>query len=237
MQQVSSSRTASSSLTGVWIGLAVMLVWSLVLALNLTRPVDWVSPLTWIMVLVQTHLFTGLFITAHDAMHGTVAPGYPRLNHMIGRACTFLFIFNRYQTLLPKHHLHHRHAGTADDPDFHNGNPRFWAWYWDFLREYISWQQILLAAVTFNIAAIWIPQPNLILYWVVPSLLSTLQLFYFGTFLPHMGEHDNVHNARSQPVNHVWAFLTCYFFGYHYEHHDKPGTPWWRLWRTRSASV
>jgi beta-carotene ketolase (CrtW type) len=30
--------------------------------------------------------------------------------------------------------------------------------------------------------------------------------------------------------NHVMAFLACYFFGYHSEHHLWPGTPWWKLW-------
>jgi beta-carotene ketolase (CrtW type) len=27
----------------------------------------------------------------------------------------------------------------------------------------------------------------------------------------------------------VWAFISCYFFGYHYEHHDQPYLPWWKL--------
>jgi beta-carotene ketolase (CrtW type) len=35
----------------------------------------------------------------------------------------------------------------------------------------------------------------------------------------------------------VWAFVSCYFFGYHYEHHDSPATPWWLLWRVKDASV
>lgn len=211
-----------------------MLLWAAVLAWNLSRPFDLLSPLSWLMVLVQTHLFTGLFITAHDAMHGTVCPDL-KLNHLMGRLCTGLFIFNSYKTLRPKHYEHHRFAGTEQDPDYHKGNPRFWAWYFSFLREYVSWPQILLAAITFNVAGIWIPKPSLVLYWIVPSFLSTFQLFYFGTFVPHMGEHEaeNKHNARSQRKNHAWAFLSCYFFGYHYEHHDSPATPWWRLWKLR----
>lgn len=88
-------------------------------------------------------------------------------------------------------------------------------------------------AVLFNILKMWIPQANLLLFWVVPSLLSTLQLFYFGTYQPHKGEHDNKYFARSQAKNHVLAFFSCYFFGYHYEHHDSPATPWWMLWKNR----
>jgi beta-carotene ketolase (CrtW type) len=31
--------------------------------------------------------------------------------------------------------------------------------------------------------------------------------------------------------------LSCYFFGYHFEHHDSPGTPWWRLWRVKEKQA
>jgi beta-carotene ketolase (CrtW type) len=91
-------------------------------------------------------------------------------------------------------------------------------------------------AIIFNILKIWIPESNLFFFWVLPSLLSTLQLFYFGTWLPHHGEHDNKHQSGSQHKNHLVAFLTCYFFGYHYEHHDSPGTPWWKLWQIKNLA-
>lgn len=228
-------KAARPSRLGIWIGMTVIALWGLMLGINFTWEVDFLHPLTYLFVLIQTHLFTGLFITAHDAMHGSVAPKRAGWNHGIGRLAAFLFVFNSYKLLRPAHYKHHRHVGTADDPDFHRGNPSFWFWYLDFLKEYIRWPQILMAAVAFNIVAIWIPEPNLILYWVVPSLLSTLQLFYFGTYLPHKGEHENQHHARSQGKNHLWAFLSCYFFGYHFEHHDSPSTPWWQLWRTKEG--
>ncbi|MEL7193577.1 MAG: fatty acid desaturase, partial [Bacteroidota bacterium] len=38
-----------------------------------------------------------------------------------------------------------------------------------------------------------------------------------------------------QKRNHMWAFLTCYFFGYHFEHHDSPNTPWWKLWELKEG--
>ncbi len=225
--------------TGVFIAGWVIILWSSSLAWNLWRPFEWTNPLTYLMVLVQTHLFTGLFITAHDAMHGSVCPRHPKVNHFIGRLCAFLFVFNSYQTLRPKHYRHHRHVGTPEDPDFHGEKTGFWPWYLKFLLEYLHWKQFLLAAVLFNIAAIWIPQVNLILYWVVPSVLSTLQLFYFGTYVPHMGEHgpENQHRSHTQKLNHLWAFLSCYFFGYHYEHHDSPRTPWWMLWQTKEINL
>ncbi|MDP5172794.1 MAG: fatty acid desaturase [Bacteroidia bacterium] len=222
-------------LTGVYVGVAVILCWGAMLGFDFFWEVTWTSPVTYLLVLLQTHLFTGLFITAHDAMHGTVAPQNAKLNHLIGKICTGLFIFNSYKILRPKHYLHHRHVASEDDPDYHNGHPAFWRWYLDFVKEYVTWWQILFAAITFNVLGIWIPQENLILYWVIPSILSTLQLFYFGTYLPHRGEHDpeNEHRARSLEKNHLWAFVSCYFFGYHYEHHDSPATAWWRLWRLK----
>ena len=35
-------------------------------------------------VLLTTFFYTGIFITAHDAMHGLVSPSYRKLNDAIG---------------------------------------------------------------------------------------------------------------------------------------------------------
>lgn len=237
------STQARVSFTGVAVAAVVVLTWaaSLVLAL-LWRP-DWTQPITWLLaglwLLGQTHLYTGLFITAHDAMHGTLAPGWPRLNHTLGAVCATLFAFNSYRRLLPRHHDHHRHVATDHDPDYHapGHTDAFWPWYIRFLREYVSWPQLLLMAVTFNVLYRWLlPLENVLLFWMTPAVLSTLQLFYFGTWRPHRGVHapTNAHRARSQRKNHVWAFASCYFFGYHYEHHAHPGVPWWLLWQKKT---
>jgi beta-carotene ketolase (CrtW type) len=92
-------------------------------------------------------------------------------------------------------------------------------------------------AIIYNILKLGLPEQNLIMFWVLPSLLSTLQLFYFGTYLPHKGEHQNIHHSKTQSKNHLWAFLSCYFFGYHYEHHNSPGTPWWKLWIEKEKNL
>lgn len=223
---------------GVWIGLAVIVFWALALIGNLALDIDWSSPWTYLRIWVQMHLFTGLFITAHDAMHGTVAPGRPVLNRRIGTLAAFLFVFNDYRKLLPKHHEHHRHVASEDDPDYHTGNPAFLRWFWDFVTEYITFWQILAAAIFYNVLIyLGVAELHLIIYWIIPSILSMLQLFVFGTYLPHRGEHDNAHHARSQQSHPIGAFLTCYFFGYHFEHHDKPGIPWWKLWREREIKT
>ncbi len=215
---------------GIIMALIVIGSWAVSITLLMQRPVHFDDPLLYVFMLLQMHLYTGLFITAHDAMHGTVSSNRS-VNNAVGFVCTFLYAAFWYPKLLTKHHQHHRHVHTDQDPDHHDGG--FWSWYLRFIRNYLSIWQVVFMAALFNVLKIWIPQANLILFWVVPSLLSTLQLFYFGTYLPHKGEHDNVHHSTSQPKGHVWAFFSCYFFGYHYEHHDSPGTPWWRLWQVK----
>ena len=217
---------------GVFIACTIILAWFLSLWFLLHLEVNFYAPVTYLAVLVQTHLYTGLFITAHDAMHGMVSPNR-KLNKAIGVGAAGLFAFNAYHRLLPKHHQHHRFVATDRDPDYHGGH--FFAWYYSFLKQYISWQQILLMALTYNVFKLVFPVENVVLFWMIPSVLATFQLFYFGTFLPHRGQHaaGNRHKSGTQQKNHVWAFLSCYFFGYHYEHHDKPQVPWWQLYREK----
>ena len=222
----------AKSNTGVYVALTIIILWFATLAFALQWQLEFDSPVTYLLILLLTHLYTGLFITAHDAMHGTVAKSL-KLNHAIGHFTSLLFSFNFYRRLFPKHHEHHRYVATDKDPDYHGGN--FFSWYLSFLKQYLNIWQILLMAISFNILKLFLPTENLIVFWMLPAVLSTLQLFYFGTYLPHRGEHkqDNIHKSNSQKLNHAWAFLSCYFFGYHYEHHASPGTPWWQLWKVK----
>ncbi|MEO6166453.1 MAG: fatty acid desaturase [Chitinophagales bacterium] len=218
---------------GLLFALLIVTLWCACVGVGFLLDVNsfqwWIVPL----MLLQTHLYTGIFITAHDAMHGTVSSN-KKINTVIGWICAGLFAFNYYPRLYKKHHEHHRYVATADDPDFHTGN--FLQWYFSFLKNYLTIWQLVLMAVTFNVLLLMTPQINLILFWIVPSLFSTLQLFYFGTYLPHKGEFpiSNKHHAATLSKNHFLAFITCYFFGYHYEHHDSPGTPWWLLHKKKS---
>lgn len=219
-----------NSNAGVIIALIVISAWATSLFVLLNWNFAWSNPGTYLMMLVQMHLFTGLFITAHDAMHGTVSSS-SKLNLAIGQICTALYAAFPFNKLLKKHHEHHRYVHSESDPDYHEGN--FFSWYFKFMKEYLSVWQILIMALAFNILKLWFSETNLLLFGILPSLLSTVQLFYFGTWLPHHGVHNNLHQSRSQSKNHILAFLSCYFFGYHYEHHESPGTPWWRLWKMK----
>jgi beta-carotene ketolase (CrtW type) len=187
----------------------------------------------------QTFLYTGLFIIAHDAMHGAVFPKSPKINHWIGTVVLTLYGLLSYEKLLKKHWLHHRYPATEIDPDFHDGqhkNPI--AWYLHFMKGYWSWTQIIGLTLIFNLSAyiLHLSRLNLTLFWVIPALLSSVQLFYFGTFLTHRepeGGYHNLHRAQTISLPVFWSFITCYHFCYHEEHHEYPHLPWWRLPQAR----
>ncbi len=184
----------------------------------------------------QTWICTGLFITAHDAMHGNIHHS-SQLNPVIGQLCLWLYAGFDYPQLLVKHHLHHQYPASDRDPDFHDGETvHFWAWYGQFVCEHLSWQQLLNLVTICGIYVIicQFPLINILLFWVLPSLLSSLQLFYFGTFLPHrepQGGYTNPHRATTIARSAWWSLISCYHFGYHQEHHESPQTPWWQLYR------
>lgn len=212
----------------IWLG---HLVWSLAFV-----EVSVTSPMMYVHIAVQTYLYTGLFITAHDAMHGLVS-SKRAVNTAIGSVATWFFAALSYPRLYVKHHLHHQFPGEANDPDFCTTSQNFWYWWFSFLKNYVSWWQIITLAVIFNMLQIWINQANLILFWVLPSVLATFQLFYFGTYRPHRLPHTETmmpHHSRTQKGPHWWAMLSCYFFGYHFEHHESPHTPWWKLYQLKN---
>ena len=194
------------------------------------------------VVLVQCWLSTGLFIVAHDCMHGSLAPGRPRLNRVVGTLCLGAYAALSYGRLYAKHHAHHAAPGTAADPDFHPGAPRrALPWFVRFFRGYYTHGQIVritIAALAYLLLGASLT--NIVVFWAVPALLALGQLFVFGTYLPHREEDTGFtdhHRARSARVGPLVSLLTCFHFGgYHHEHHLSPGTPWWRLPRYRRTA-
>jgi beta-carotene ketolase (CrtW type) len=186
-------------------------------------------------IALQTWLGAGLFIVAHDAMHGSLLPSHREAGHWFGRLALALYAGFSYDRLRPKHLDHHLHPGTALDPDFDAAHPgHFWPWYGRFMSEYMGLRELgVLAAVT----VVWTtllgaPLANLLVFWALPAILSSLQLFRWGTWLPH--RHDGTafadrHRARSDRRPAALTLLTCFHFGLHHEHHLRPGVPWWRL--------
>jgi beta-carotene/zeaxanthin 4-ketolase len=254
-----------SSLTGLLVAFAIVVLWIVSLELLLSVDIDQLISL-WVLaaILGRTFIQTGLFIVAHDAIHGAVLPSlgvasrlkHRQLNDWIGRLAVTLYALLSYRKLSINHWQYHRHPGQASDPDFHDGTHRnIWAWYLKFMQGYLDLRQKVV--LFFGIGTIFltlhaglhVPAANLFLFWVLPIGLSSMQLFLFGTYLPHRIAEDDVlmcsvsstqsanainsHHATSSNYPLIWSFLTCYHFGYHWEHHEYPYLPWYRLLSVR----
>ena len=110
---------------GVFIALLVIISWASHLAyMLLLQPVNLLDVWFWVHMLIQTWLFTGLFITVHDSMHGTISANR-KLNNVIGFSATLLFAGMWYPMLIKKHKMHHVNPGTALDPDYYTGKQNF----------------------------------------------------------------------------------------------------------------
>ena len=188
-------------------------------------------------------LCTGLFINAHDAMHGLILPKNPRINALVGQICLWLYAGLSYKKLRTGHILHHEHPSTADDPDYWPSVFGPVGWYFQFMWRYLSPTPIILVAGTYHslVHVCGISSPRLIAMWIVPQVLSSIQLFYFGTYLPHRPgrpfEGSGIYKARSNNYPAWLSLLTCYHFGYHYTHHYAPWVPWWRLPKYRHEQM
>jgi beta-carotene ketolase (CrtW type) len=229
---------------GIVLAVSNLVSWALLMAWLLTRDLEGWSDLVWAVpgFLLAAWLYTGLFITAHDGMHGVISRRYPWVNRAIGSACTLLYAGMDYRALHRAHWKHHGRPGTPDDPDFDppgDGPP--WRWFLTFMRNYATVRQIVLLFAAFGV--LWqvleIPLINLWVFWFGTSMTSTLQLFVVGTWLPHRAGPDltDPHRARTVDLPPWLSLLACFHFGYHVEHHTWPHVPWWRLPAARRARV
>jgi len=224
---------------GVLVAGTVLLVWLGSLAALLVRGVAGMHPaLVVLLMLLRTWLTTGLFITAHDAMHRSVSR-HRLVNDAFGYVACFLFAAMSYGRLVENHGRHHAAPGTNDDPDFCARSQSFLVWFLTFMWRYATVLQVAAMAALYNLLHVRFDDGTLWAFWVGPALLASVQLFLFGTYLPHRTPHTaamGTHRARSLRGGHLVALMACYFFGYHREHHEGPAVPWWRLWRIRSVS-
>lgn len=215
----------ASFIIGLWAGSLIFLFGT-----EIHNPLIVIISIIW-----QTFLYTGLFITAHDAIHQLVAPKHLKINRFFGSLALFLYSFFSYDRLLKAHWQHHLNPASEADPDFHDGEHKSaGAWYFYFMQRYWSWWRLVGLIVTYGIlhTFLHIPHANLMVFWAIPLLLSSMQLFYFGTFLPHRepsGGYQNSLRTQSVYLPFLWSFLSCYHFGYHQEHHQYPNIPWWQL--------
>ncbi len=229
-------------MTGICVALSMIVLWLTSVTYALTQIkihglMDLIQNLGWV-IWIQL-LCVGLFITTHDACHGTVAPAHPRINLWIGRISAFLYAGFYFDGMAQKHMAHHRHVGQKDDPDFHStrpGDAGLIRWMLRFFSNYLTlYQFILMSAIAqFLMHGIHLKEPNVLGFWALPAVLSALQLFFFGTYLPHRTKDGALfpdhHHARNLSMPRWLSFMTCFHFGaYHHVHHLKPEIPWYRL--------
>jgi beta-carotene/zeaxanthin 4-ketolase len=188
-------------------------------------------------ILVRTFLHTGLFIVTHEAIHRNISDSHG-LNDAFGYVTSWLYALLPYQLLAKNHRLHHRFPATERDPDHHETNMGgFWWWYIQFMKTYQTGGQVWVSLIGISLVFCGlmfcrVPAINLILFWIIPMVLSSLQLFTFGIFLPHR-QLDNApelsNSTKSIHLPVFWSLITCYHFGYHREHHLNPHLPWYQL--------
>jgi beta-carotene/zeaxanthin 4-ketolase len=251
--------TETDSRMGIIVGITLISLWFVSLIEFLRLDLSTIFPL-WIVfgVFLRSFLHTGLFITTHEAIHGAISQNQ-KVNNGIGYLTSFLYALLPYQVLAKNHRLHHRYPATEKDPDFYTSDSNnFLLWYVNFMKEYQqgrqAWVLLIGMAVIFGgFISLHISIVNIFLFWVIPILISSLQLFTFGIFLPHRQQDqsynsnnivnlddlpshlslDNHHRTKSSNYSLFWSFITCYHFGYHWEHHQYPNLPWYKLPQAR----
>lgn len=223
------------------LAVSIILSWTIHLVYLLKYPPENIIFIVF-HILFQTFLSTGLFITAHDSMHGTVCPNNLSINDLYGKVALYLYAAFSFKKMKANHILHHQAPVSSTDPDYTSySKERFFSWFFSFMKNYYHWREyILMHGHVLVLLAIgnW-NYPNVLVFYALPSVLSAFQLFYFGTYLPHRTHksHHNQHNARSNDFSELISFFTCYHFGYHYEHHQYPSTPWWLLPNKRRVTL
>ncbi len=226
---------------GIIVATAVISLWALHLVWILFNlDISMVNPWLYFHILLQAYLYTGLFITAHDAMHGNISNS-GRVNGFFGYLTSFLFAGMNYNRLKKNHKLHHRFPASEKDPDYSVRSGNFFVWWGVFMLRYLTLVQILIMAIIYNLLILHpeLSEQRVLLLWVLPAVLGTFQLFVTGVYWPHRLPHTTgmgPHRARTQHKNHLWALLSCYFFGYHREHHENPRIAWWKLYKTKTVS-
>ncbi len=227
-RQAAVGLTLALAIIGSWVGLHVWAIF-----FHPWVAADWLPAI--MVIALQTWLGAGMFIVAHDAIHGSLAPGRPRLNAIVGDVAVGLYAGFSLGKLAKAHFEHHRAPGTPEDPDFHSArSATFVAWFVNFFRHYFGWWEFgritLVAAVyvfAFHASPIAVG-----MFWGLPAILSAVQLFTFGTYLPHRAEQapfPDSHRARTLDYPWLLSLLACFHFGRHREHHGHPDVPWWKL--------
>jgi beta-carotene ketolase (CrtW type) len=183
--------------------------------------------------------FTGLFILAHEAIHQTLVPGWPRLGHAFGWLFAFAFVFMDYGTLRARHSEHHGSPGRDADPDAHPSG-RFLPHFASFLYRYLRIWQVALLVLAGNAVGQAGHTRAMLCAYVAPAIASTLIVFAVGIFLVHhpklraAGAADERHRSVGVDLGGAGSLLAILFFNTHWLHHEHPQLNWLQLGLYRS---
>jgi beta-carotene ketolase (CrtW type) len=178
--------------------------------------------------------FTGLFILAHEAIHGTLLPGHPRLGHALGWLFAFAYAFMDYGRLRARHAEHHRAPGRETDPDAHPSG-RFLPHFAVFLFRYLRLSQLALLVFAGNAVGQAGHTRAMLCAYVGPAVVSTLIVFTVGIFLVHhpklraAGVADERHRSVGVDLGGAGSLLAILFFNTHWLHHEHPHLTWLQL--------
>ena len=102
---------SAPSYQGLFVAGFIMATWATSLAILLKLPLEQQPFWTPLAVLWQTFLYAGLFVTAHDAMHGVISPN-PKINRFVGTLTLLLYGLFSYSQLFKTHWQHHHHPAS-----------------------------------------------------------------------------------------------------------------------------
>ena len=234
--------------SGLQLGALIGVSWLVTLVIGLQIEPNQLHPVViagWI--LFRSFLHTGLFIIAHDAMHNSLVPGRGVINRRVGQLCLWLYAGLNYNVCKSNHHRHHLMPESEADPDFCPANNRsLLAWLVRFMRNYVNPAQ--LGRLSIVLVALWLvsstnqsqPYVPICVTYLIPLLISTGQLFFVGTYLPHRKDEQQKGNEvsiKSLNLHPLVSLLACYHFGYHREHHNNPEAPWFLLPELRTGRL
>ncbi len=233
--------STSTNIKGILLAGAIGIAWFLTLVVGLGLDLAWPPPAVLVLaVVVRGLLQTGLFIVGHDAMHGLLLPAAPRLNRLLGTLVLGLYAGLPYRACRANHLRHHSAPGTAQDPDFcAEGLRSPLLWYARFLGGYLSLPQMTVLLTAWGVLAVQTTPLHVLVFCILPLLLSSVQLFLVGTYLPHRRQREPMdhHHAVSLDLPEWLSLLACFHFGYHWEHHAYPHLAWYQLPCSRSTRV
>lgn len=194
----------------------------------------------------------GISLFAHEAVHGTLAPGL--WNRILGALCAIPVLQNcsAYRVL---HLRHHRHLGDHGDPDHYaNYTGRGWmiflmnwarlligypiyvsaipvlGWRQGQLRDRVGIALELLATIGMTWCALHLPGNWLLHGWLIPMLFINTMVNIRGMSQHTLLEHanDEIQGTRSILTTPLVRFFMCNE-NYHLEHHLHPSVPWYGL--------